>query len=150
MKLTIPPVLQVAIAAGVMWGVSKVAPSFVVHFPGRLTIAVFLMLMGFAIAAMAIAMFYKAKTTVDPTSPSKANTLVIKGLYRISRNPMYLAMALLLAGWAVYLGSPLNLLVLAGFIQAMTLLQIKPEEEALREKFGDDYDDYRRRTRRWI
>lgn len=63
---------------------------------------------------------------------------------------MYLAMALLLAGWAVYLGSPLNILVLAGFIQAMTVLQIKLEEKALREKFGDDYDNYRRRTRRWI
>jgi len=150
MQLTIPPVVQVAITAGAMWGVSKLAPSFTVHVQGQFAIAALFTLTGMAIAAIAIALFYKAKTTVDPTSPSKANTLVTTGLYSISRNPMYLAMALLLAGWAIYLGSLPNLLLLAAFIHAMTVLQIKPEETALQEKFGDDYTDYCRRTRRWI
>ncbi|MEO1475370.1 MAG: isoprenylcysteine carboxylmethyltransferase family protein, partial [Pseudomonadota bacterium] len=90
------------------------------------------------------------RTTVNPLRPDKATHLVVTGLYRISRNPMYLGLAILLTGWGLYLGDAANLAVLAAFIGFITIFQIKPEEEILRSKFGDDYIDYCRRVRRWI
>ncbi len=150
MKLKIPPVAQVFIAAIAMWFITKGASTFGFDFPGQSILAAVIASAGLFIVFSAVRMFFKARTTVNPTIPSQAQTLVTTGLYRVSRNPMYLAMALLLAGWGIFLGSMLNILVLAGFIQAMNVLQIKPEEEALKEIFGDAYIDYCQRTRRWI
>ena len=133
-----------------MWTLTKAVESFVFDFPGKAVLAVAFASAGSLIIFFAVAMFAKARTTVNPTDPSKAQTLVTTGLYRVSRNPMYLAMAFLLAGWGMFLGSALNLLLLGGFIHAMNTLQIKPEETALEEIFGDAYLDYCRRTRRWI
>ncbi len=150
MKLKIPPVIQVLITAIAMWIVSHVVMSFVLDFPGQTILAAIFAVAGLLIASIAIGMFAKAQTTVNPTAPSDANILVTTGMYQFSRNPMYLAMALLLAGWAIFLGSIINVLLLACFIQAMNVLQIKPEEAALERKFGGAYIDYCRRTRRWI
>ncbi len=150
MKLKIPPVIQVLIAAIAMWITSSALDSMIVELPAQLLIAAAFGAAGFTIVFIAVAMFVKAKTTVNPTNPLLAQKLVTTGLYRFSRNPMYLAMALLLAGWGVLLGSVLNVFWLAAFIQSMNILQIKPEEEALKEIFGDAYIDYCQRTRRWI
>jgi protein-S-isoprenylcysteine O-methyltransferase Ste14 len=150
MKLIIPPPVQGLITGGAMWLIAQQIPalSFSVSFQAYL--AGGLIAVGLLIELIAVAAFLKAKTTVTPLQPSKTKTLVIDGLYRFSRNPMYLGLAILLTGWMIWLGNPINLILLAGFIAYMTAFQIKPEEAALREKFSAEYDAYCRRVRRWI
>lgn len=102
------------------------------------------------IIAIAIRQFIRAKTTINPMAPDNADKLVIKGLYRISRNPMYLGVLFLLLAWAVYLQNILSFAPPILFVVFMTLFQIKPEEKALRKKFGTQYDEYSKSVRRWI
>ena len=104
----------------------------------------------FLIEAVSVFAFLRARTTVTPLKPEKASTLVVSGLYRVSRNPMYLGMLILLIGWTLWLGNPASLLLLPVFVIYVTVFQIKPEEAALSEKFGSDFDAYRRRVRRWL
>ena len=82
--------------------------------------------------------------------PSKASRLVTDGVFRISRNPMYLGLELLLIGWAVWLGSASPWLIPPLFAVVITVVQIIPEERALGQRFGDQYRSYQRRVARWI
>ena len=82
--------------------------------------------------------------------PSTASRLVTGGVFRISRNPMYLGLTLLLIGWAVWLGSASPWLIPPLFVTIVTLLQILPEEEALGQLFGQQYVEYRRDVARWL
>ena len=133
-----------------MWRVAKYVPSLDFAVPARkLLVAVFFCLGGI-VAMPAIASFRSAGTTVDPRVPEKASRLVVTGIYRYSRNPMYLGLAIILLGWGIHLGNPVNLLCIAAFMFVITKWQIKPEEAALRDLFGEEYDAYCRRVRRWI
>ena len=76
--------------------------------------------------------------------------MVTRGVYRWTRNPMYLGMLVVLAGWAVWLGSAAALLGLPLSVLLLNRLQIGPEERILRERFGQDYIDYQARVRRWL
>ncbi|MEO1149651.1 MAG: isoprenylcysteine carboxylmethyltransferase family protein [Pseudomonadota bacterium] len=150
MKLIIPPPVQGLIAGSAMWMVDAYLSVAPFEFQGRIPIAFGLIAIGLCVGLIAIGAFIKARTTVNPMAPDRATVLVVSGLYKISRNPMYFGLAVLLTGWGFYLGEAANLIVLALFISLITILQIKPEEEVLRAKFGDDYDDYCQRVRRWI
>ena len=150
MPLLVPPPLQGLIIAALMWAVSRYGPDLAFAVPGQGLAAIAFAAVGLAIELIATGAFIRAKTTVNPLRPSKADKLVVAGLYKFSRNPMYLGLLLLLIGWATYLASPLNLLLLAAFVWYITMFQIKPEEAALTEKFGEDYLAYKRRVRRWI
>ena len=94
--------------------------------------------------------FRLAQTTVDPVHPERASSVVTTGIYRWTRNPMYLGFWLLLLAYAVKLSQPLALLLLPVFIGYMNRFQIIPEEQALERLFGDDYRNYCQRVRRWI
>jgi len=85
-----------------------------------------------------------------PFNPYQTSSLVISGLYRFSRNPMYFGMLLTLTAWVLYLGHPVGLIGLVLFVLYMNEFQIKPEEKAMHEKFGDEYATYQDRVRRWI
>ena len=150
MKLLIPPPVQGLIAGFAVWGLAKWFPEYVFSFPGQKPLAVAIASSGLLIDLVSVFAFFRAKTTVNPLSPQNTNTLVVSGLYKISRNPMYLGMLLILAGWTIWLGNPLGVLPVFLFIVSITYLQIKPEEHALEEKFGDSYRDYKQRVRRWI
>jgi protein-S-isoprenylcysteine O-methyltransferase Ste14 len=76
--------------------------------------------------------------------------VVTSGIYRLSRNPMYLGFLLALAGWTVFLGNIIALALLPLFVAHMNAFQIKPEERALLAKFGPAYAQYMRTTRRWL
>ena len=79
------------------------------------------------------------------------STVVTGGIYRVTRNPMYLGMALVLVGWCVALGTVPGLVVSVTVLVAyLTRFQIVPEERVLTDKFGDDYTAFTHRTRRWI
>ncbi len=113
-------------------------------------LSVLLGAVGIAVELTSVGVFLKRKTTVNPLSPNKAKVFVNQGLYRYSRNPMYLGMSLLLLAWIIFLGAFLGLIFLAGFMFVLTELQIKPEEKALEAKFGEAYRTYRKKVRRWI
>jgi protein-S-isoprenylcysteine O-methyltransferase Ste14 len=150
MRLLIPPPIQGLIFGVAMWQLARLLPQFAMSFPGDRYVAGAFIIVGLLIDLTAVLAFFAAKTTISPLKPQNTNSLVISGLYKISRNPMYLGMLMILTGWTIWLGNPLNAVLLAGFIAYITYAQIRPEETALHEKFGADYDDYCRRVRRWI
>ncbi len=133
-----------------MWGLDRVFPALRVVFPGQKATASLLIGVGLAIEIVAVIQFIRYRTTINPLNPDGTSTLVTDGLYRFSRNPMYAGMLILLIGWLVRLGNAVNILPLLGFILAMTVLQIRPEELVLQQKFGSDYEAYCRRVPRWI
>ena len=114
------------------------------------TIAATLAALGVGIALSGVLSFRRARTTVNPLKPESSSALVTSGIYRLTRNPMYLGMAVVLLGWAAWLGSPWMLLGVATFAAYITRFQIVPEERALMRLFGAAFATYRARVRRWI
>lgn len=150
LELKVPPIVVVAVFAVAMWGVSAIWPVAVVDFPGRVVLAGLPAGVGVALVLICGRAFMKAKTTFMPHAPDKSSALVVSGLYRYSRNPMYLGMLLALIGWAVFWAHPAAFPLLPAFVLYMNRFQIMPEERALAANFGAEFDDYRRRTRRWL
>jgi protein-S-isoprenylcysteine O-methyltransferase Ste14 len=94
--------------------------------------------------------FRRARTTINPMKPGASSAMVSGGVYRITRNPMYVGLVLLLCGWSVYLGSPWAWLAPLAFAAYVTRFQIVPEERVLARLFGAEYAAYRARVRRWL
>ena len=94
--------------------------------------------------------FRRARTTVNPLQPTKASTLVATGIYRVSRNPMYLGFLVCLLGWAILLSNPIAFLLPPQFVLGMNRWQIVPEEQALALRFGPEFAAYKIRARRWL
>jgi protein-S-isoprenylcysteine O-methyltransferase Ste14 len=143
-----PPVVTAIVAAG-MWGLARVTPSF---DAGRFEdmLAIGFAVVGFLISVAGVVAFRRARTTVHPMHPEKASALVTSGIYRLSRNPMYLGILLALIGWSAYLA---NLWSLAGpiiFVLYISRFQIAPEERALTALFGTIYAKYQAGVRRWL
>jgi protein-S-isoprenylcysteine O-methyltransferase Ste14 len=95
-------------------------------------------------------LFLKARTTINPMRIDRASHLVTTGLYRFSRNPMYLGLMVTLSGWAILLGSLGPILPLVLLERLLVAVQIRPEEAALEARFGGLYRDYKTRVGRWI
>ena len=150
LELKIPPVVVVLIAGALMWVLSRALPLVPVMLPGKTVIAAIVGLTGIALGVSGVMVLRQKQTTIHPFEPDKASTVVAEGIYRFSRNPMYLGLALLLTGWAVFLGEFANTALIAGFVVYMNRFQIEPEERALEAKFGASYSDYRRSVRRWL
>ena len=114
-------------------------------------LAVYLIvLVSFAIAFFSLWQFYKSKANIHPIHLEKSNVFVVNGIYRFSRNPMYLSLTGLLVAWAIYLQSAVSFLGVFLFIYLITQWQIKPEEYWLEKKFGESYLAYKNVVRRWI
>ena len=105
---------------------------------------------GVIIAVAALVRFRQVGTTVNPTDPSKASHLVTDGVFRYSRNPMYVGLLLLLIGWAICLGNASPWVVPPLFVVLLTFSQINPEERALRQLIGEQYVSYQRSVARWL
>ncbi len=150
MKNKIPPPILLLITGAIMWFVAKSEFAYPISIPYPLALSISLAVIGIAVAAIAGRQFGIAKTTVNPLSPETATSLVDGGIFSVSRNPMYVGLLLISIGWASWLGSLTNIAVIVLFVVAITNLQIKPEEEALRKLFGEKFDDYCRNVRRWI
>jgi protein-S-isoprenylcysteine O-methyltransferase Ste14 len=96
------------------------------------------------------AAFRRHQTTVHPLHPEEARHLVVEGPNAVTRNPMYVGMAGILAAHALARGGLLTWLPVAGFVAAIDRAQVAPEERALRDLFGEEYDAYVRTVPRWI
>lgn len=146
----VPPPIVTLLAGAAMWALDRWWP--LGHWlvaPWR-RVAALPVLAGIAIIVAASGRFRAVHTTISPLQPAKASQLVTDGVFRFSRNPMYLGLLLLLAGWAAWLGSASPWLVLPPFAIFMTVVQIAAEEEALTRVFGAAYLAYRRSVPRWI
>ena len=151
MRLRIPPLVMMLAFGLLGWVLSRYvsAADFPASQISKLA-AYICFAAGGALLAHAVSSFIRAKTTVNPVTPEAAERLVTDGLYRYTRNPMYLGMLLVLIGEALWLANAAAFAAPVLFGWAMTYLQIKPEEAALLGKFGDAYRDYCQATRRWI
>jgi len=146
----IPPPVVALVLVPVAWGLSHLLQRIDAPSPLRIALTVGIACTGLAFSGAGSVAFKRARTTVNPLRPERASSLVITGVYRYTRNPMYVGMMLGLLAWAVYLASPLALLGPVAFIAYITRFQIRPEERALLAKFGTDYERYMARVRRWI
>lgn len=150
LKTKIPPPVYLLLAAALMWLLDQFFPLY--QWFGSPWNKAGLFIIGAAVLLdfWSLGLFFRARTTPNPMKPGNASHLVTGGMYRISRNPMYLGLLVILSGWALYLGSLSPLLVLPLFVWVLTTQQIMPEEAVLAEKFGQAYQDYRSRVRRWV
>src|SRR5947208_13722393 len=139
MRLRIPPPILLLLAAGLMWMLDHWMPLAQWMGAPWNRLGGLLAAVGIVIDVTALMGFRKAAPTVNPLDPSKASSLVTDGVFRVTRNPMYLGMVLLLIGWGVWLGSASPWLVPPLFVIAVTVVQIIPEEQALRRRFGEQY-----------
>lgn len=146
----IPPPLVGALLGAMMYGMARVTPAMPFGAGLRIGFTVVFALVGAAFLLAGAFAFRRARTTVNPLRPEQASALVIAGVYRITRNPMYVGFACLLLAWAAWLAAPWALLGPLLFVAWITRFQILPEERALRAIFGASFDDYRSRVRRWL
>ena len=145
----LPPLI--VLACGALMALLSIGwPAYRVELPWHGVLSAACTLSGLALGIAGLVAFNRAKTTYHPVRLDKAACVVSSGIYHYSRNPMYLGMLLMLSGWAVWLSNPLAFLCLPGFIAYMNRFQIIPEERALSDKFGAEYQNYRQSVRRWI
>jgi len=150
LELKIIPVVQVFIAAILMFITAKIFPVST----GLLTVKWFIwgifIVLGLLFGLGGIISFRLAKTTVNPTKPHNASSLVQSGIYKITRNPMYVGLVCVLFSWSAWLGSVYSLPIIVLFMFYMSRFQILPEERALIELFGDEYIEYCLKVKRWL
>ena len=150
LELKIPPPFVALALALLMWVASSAAEPIDVPFALRLGIALVLVVVGQSISISGMVAFRHAKTTMNPIKASAASSLVSSGVYRFTRNPMYLGLLLTLLAWTVFLSNPVALLFVPLFVLYMNRYQIGPEERVLSSLFGAEYADYKKRVRRWL
>ncbi|MFW6020713.1 MAG: methyltransferase family protein [Guyparkeria sp.] len=150
LTLLIPPPVALLIGVALIYALATLWPGAALDWPWLSAAAWTLFAAGGALMLAAVVALAQAHTTINPIHPERTRHLVTSGIYRFSRNPIYLGDALLLAGAACWFGHPAGLLVLAGFIWFIDRFQIRGEEHALTQRFGAGYSAYRARTRRWI
>ena len=151
MHLKIPPALVAILMLILMVTLSKLLPQFSFSLPYQLLLAIIIAAAGAGIAVAGVASFRRLQTTVNPTRPGTASSLVVDGIYRWSRNPMYLGILLFLIACGIYLANIVALLVIPPvFVIYINTYQIRPEEEALALIFGDEFVRYCASARRWL
>lgn len=107
-------------------------------------------LLGLVFCLAGVIEFRRAQTTVNPLKPDTASSLVSSGIYRLTRNPMYVGFTLFLVAWTIWLAWPWALLGVAGYVLYIDRLQIVPEERAMRALFGEEFNRYAQQVRRWL
>jgi protein-S-isoprenylcysteine O-methyltransferase Ste14 len=150
LELRVPPPVVTAVFALLMWFLARAFPFLDVDVPARIPAATTLLVIAVVIGIAAVLGFRRAKTTINPLKPQASSALVTGGIYRWTRNPMYLAMLLVLIGWACIVSNLAALVMLPLFVSALSRLQIEPEERALHARFGPEFENYRRKVRRWL
>jgi protein-S-isoprenylcysteine O-methyltransferase Ste14 len=149
LEINVPPLALVFLFGALMWLVSAYSV-FTIALPWRSAFALMFCTLGLAIVLTGVLTFRRAKTTVNPLTPEATTTIVTSGIYRFTRNPMYLGFLLVLAGWAIYLSNLLAFALLLLFVWYMNRFQILPEERALAAKFSHAFTAYKCSVRRWL
>lgn len=150
LELKVPPVAIAFVALALIWLSDRAMPGLTGTSSLALPVATALALAGIACGLAGVLEFRRARTTTDPMNPERASAIVTTGIYSRSRNPMYLGLALIVAGYAAWKGNLAGGLVVPLFVLYMNRFQIVPEERALSVKFGNVFRDYRGKTGRWF
>jgi protein-S-isoprenylcysteine O-methyltransferase Ste14 len=150
LELKVPPPVVAVLLAVMMWLAPSLAGIVEAPFAIRVALAAAFVLVGMLISVSGVVEFKRAGTTLNPVKAGEASSLVSSGIYRFTRNPMYVGLFLILLGWAVYLANPLSLVFLLVYVLYITRFQILPEERILLRLFGDPYAAYMQRVRRWV
>lgn len=150
LELKIPPVIVFGLSVAGMGLIASVTDKMGLNNTVRIGISLGLFLSGLGMGLSGIAAFIRAGTSFSPTKPSKASHLVQTGIYRFTRNPMYLGLSFALLAWACYLDNLVSIIILPCFVLYMARFQIKPEERRLKALFDSDYEIYKQSVRRWL
>jgi len=150
LELKIPPVPLMLAFAILMWFLSAIFPD--IDIPNVIQKSIALIVVGIALffAFAGVYSFRKAKTTVDPRKPNTTSSLVTSGIYRWTRNPMYVGFLFVLLAWGIYLSNLWSLVLSIGYVFYMNRFQIQPEEKVLEKLFGKEYLRYKQQARRWL
>ena len=148
MKTKIPPPILALVMIVLIYLSSFFIESTTFNYQGSLSVLV--LILGLACAIPSFKLFARYKTTISPLKPSDATALVTEGMYRYSRNPMYLGLLLLTIASTIWFGTWFGIIINILFIFLINFLQIIPEEEALLAIFGEEYEEYKKNVRRWI
>ncbi len=149
LSLKIPPPLIAFGAVLFLYALNNFAPLYRINFLYQSYLSISVVCIGTTIALIAIVKFKQLQTPIDPRQPDKTHRLANSGIYKISRNPMYLGILLILVGIGIYLGAVSGLLAIATFVTYITKYQIIPEEKVLTMKFKERYQKYSRNVPRW-
>ncbi len=150
LETKIPPPVVMVLLGLAAFGASRLLPALSFEFPLRAFAAVALAFVGLALNILPKLAFQRAGTTVNPLRPALATSLVTSGIYRYTRNPMYLGHALILLGWSLYLHNVAALLAVPAFMLYITRFQIQPEERHLSARFPDAYAAFCKQASRWL
>lgn len=148
--IRIPP-LAVCVGFGlVAWIFARAMPALTITYSGRIWLAAACALAGVVFSLLGVHAFRQARTTVNPLRPDAATALVVSGVYRITRNPMYVGFLFFLLAEIAWLANPVALVAAPLFVVYLNRFQIRLEEAALSRQFGAQFDVYASRVRRWL
>ena len=146
----IPPPVVLIVCLVLMWLISRETASLEIDSEIKLLASSFMFILGVCIAVAGIVSFRKAKTTVNPLKPEEATHLVVVGIFKYTRNPMYLGMLSVTIGMLIKLSNPWAVVMVLVFYFYINRYQIIPEERAMQKLFGDQFTGYAKRVRRWL
>ena len=142
-----PPIVALFCGLGIYCS-RYLFPTF--SFDYSILISIIFVLTGFFVFLSAIRSFKKQETTIDPLNPEKATSLVTNGIFKYSRNPMYLGVILILCSISIQFSLIGGLIIIPIFLLFITKYQIIPEEKAMKNLFKEDFQSYKEKTRRWL
>lgn len=146
----IPPPLVVILIGLVMGVIAWLTPAIEIGNLERFSLGGLTIVLGASVVVSGARTFWRHQTTINPVDLEQASALVTGGIFRYSRNPMYVGFTAVLVGWAICLAAPSALVGPVAFVLFTTRFQIIPEERVMQAKFGQEYDDYRAKVRRWL
>lgn len=142
-----PPILVLILVSSNYFSSKKID---LIHLSNQDLISIIILLIGILIFSNPIFKFIKSKTTIDPIKFKKVNKLIISGIYKYSRNPMYLGLLMIVISTSIFYLNIFSITTPFLFYFWINRFQIKKEEIFLTEKFGEEYISYKIKTRRWI
>jgi protein-S-isoprenylcysteine O-methyltransferase Ste14 len=146
----VPPPAVALLIAATMWHLSSYEPALSLSAEMSEILVLFLVIVGVSFDVCGLLAFRQLKTTINPMSPNKTSALVTGGIYRLSRNPMYVGLFLFLMAWAIQLSMLWPFIGPVLFVIYINRFQITPEERVMESKFGDEYSVYKNKVRRWL
>ncbi len=149
MPIIFPPLIAIIVAL-IMWLLQHYVPLMVLIPVEWRGIGLLFVALALVIDLWSLFLFFRAKTTFHPLKLDNTSALVTSGMYRFTRNPMYLGLLLLLTGMAIWLGGLTPFLMLPLFVWVLNNQQIIHEERILEEKFEQHYLEYKQKVRRWL
>ena len=142
-----PPLVVLILVISTFFSSKKID---LIQIPFQSLISIFILSIGILILLNPVLKFKKSKTTINPIKFNKVNKLVTSGIYKYSRNPMYLGLLMIVISSSIFYLNIYSILTPLFFYLWINRFQIKREEVFLTEKFGEDYLSYKKKTRRWI